>query len=113
MLEGSLLFSKDYQANLPSSSFSICQQFLALSAIFSSFSHFQLSAYHRKKGEGSACPALPALFCPSCYGCPFFGFLSWPVLPWRSCPATWRHGQSAWTIGYIDFDFFFNEKVGT
>jgi hypothetical protein len=24
----------------------------ALSAIFSSFSHFQLSAYHRKKGEG-------------------------------------------------------------
>jgi hypothetical protein len=27
-------------------------QFLALSAIFSFFSHFQLSAYHRKKGEG-------------------------------------------------------------
>ena len=24
----------------------------ALSAIFSSFSHFQLSAYHRKNGEG-------------------------------------------------------------
>jgi hypothetical protein len=35
MLEGSLLFLKDYQANLPSSIFSICQQFLALSAIFS------------------------------------------------------------------------------
>jgi hypothetical protein len=27
MLEGSLLFSKDYQAILPSSIFSICQQF--------------------------------------------------------------------------------------
>jgi len=27
------------------------KQFLALSAIFSSFSHFQLSAYHRKKGD--------------------------------------------------------------
>jgi hypothetical protein len=52
MLEGSLLFKKDYQANLPSSIFSICQQFLALSAFFSSFSHFQLSAYYRKKGEG-------------------------------------------------------------
>jgi hypothetical protein len=37
---------------VPSTIFSICQQFLALSAIFSSFSHFQLSAYHRKKGEG-------------------------------------------------------------
>jgi hypothetical protein len=49
MLEGSLLFQKDYQASLPSSIFSICQQFLALSDIFSSFlpafsafvSHFQ------------------------------------------------------------------------
>jgi len=38
MLEGSLLFLKDYQANLPSIIFSIFQhfqQFLALSAIFS------------------------------------------------------------------------------
>jgi hypothetical protein len=35
MLEGSLLFYKDYQAYLPSTIFSICQQFLALSAIFS------------------------------------------------------------------------------
>jgi hypothetical protein len=27
------------------------QHFQHLSAIFTSFSHFQLSAYHRKKGE--------------------------------------------------------------
>jgi hypothetical protein len=40
---GRLLFLKnDYQAYLPSTIFSICQHFLALSAIFSSFSHFQL-----------------------------------------------------------------------
>ncbi len=44
--------SKVQNTNLPSSIFSICQQFLALSAIFSCFSHFQLSAYHKKKGEG-------------------------------------------------------------
>jgi hypothetical protein len=33
-----LLRLKEYQASLPSSIFSICQQFLALSAIFSCFS---------------------------------------------------------------------------
>jgi hypothetical protein len=32
MLEGSLLFSKDYQANLPSSTFSHFQQFQPFSA---------------------------------------------------------------------------------